>query len=127
LTASERGYGKRTEVTEFPTKGRGTQGVIAMVVDDRNGPLVGAVQVFDGDEVMLISDQGTLVRTRVNEVSVLGRNTKGVTLIKFDAKEKRVGVDRICGTHEEAADVLDAEGLSPEAADTDMDTGSGDE
>ncbi|UZK03956.1 DNA gyrase subunit A [Venatoribacter cucullus] len=127
LTASERGYGKRTDVTEFPTKGRGTQGVIAMVVDDRNGPLVGAVQVFDGDEVMLISDQGTLVRTRVNEVSVLGRNTKGVTLIKVDAKEKLVGVERICDADEEEADVLDAEGLSPDAADTDMDTGSGDE
>jgi DNA gyrase subunit A len=95
LTASERGYGKRTEVGEFPTKGRGTQGVIAMVVNDRNGPLVGAVQVFDGDEVMLVSDQGTLVRTRVNEVSVLGRNTQGVTLIKVDAKEKLVGVERI--------------------------------
>ncbi len=95
LTASERGYGKRTEVSEFPTKGRGTLGVIAMVVNDRNGPLVGAVQVFDGDEVMLVSDQGTLVRTRVNEVSVLGRNTQGVTLIKVDAKEKLVGVERI--------------------------------
>jgi DNA gyrase subunit A len=56
---------------------------------------VGAVQVFDGDEVMLVSDQGTLVRTRVNEVSVLGRNTQGVTLIKVDAKEKLVGVERI--------------------------------
>ncbi|WP_430462907.1 DNA gyrase subunit A [Thalassolituus sp. LLYu03] len=101
LTASERGFGKRTDVTEFPTKGRGTQGVIAMVVDDRNGPLVGAVQVFGGDEVMLISDQGTLVRTRVDEVSVLGRNTKGVTLIKVDAKEKLVGVERICDSEEE--------------------------
>ncbi len=95
LTASERGFGKRTEVTEFPTKGRGTQGVIAMVTSERNGALVGAVQVFDGDEVMLISDQGTLVRTRVDEVSVLGRNTQGVTLIKVAEKEKLVGVERI--------------------------------
>ena len=120
LTASERGYGKRTEVAEFPTKGRGTQGVIAMVVDDRNGPLVGAVQVFDGDEVMLISDQGTLVRTRVNEVSVLGRNTKGVTLIKVDAKEKLVGVERICDTDEEDTG---ADDMSSDAVTMDGDSG----
>jgi len=109
LTASQRGYGKRTDVTEFPTKGRGTQGVIAMVTSDRNGPLVGAVQVFDGDEVMLISDQGTLVRTRVNEVSVLGRNTQGVTLIKVSEKEKLVGVERICDAEEDEESVLDGE------------------
>lgn len=118
LTASERGYGKRTEVSEFPTKGRGTQGVIAMVVNDRNGPLVGAVQVFDGDEVMLVSDQGTLVRTRVNEVSVLGRNTQGVTLIKVDAKEKLVGVERIEDRDE------DEEGGSENDNGTDTDTDS---
>lgn len=116
LTASERGYGKRTEVSEFPTKGRGTQGVIAMVVNDRNGPLVGAVQVFDGDEVMLVSDQGTLVRTRVNEVSVLGRNTQGVTLIKVDTKEKLVGVERICDPDE------DEEGGSENDNGTDTDS-----
>ncbi|MDF1762611.1 MAG: DNA gyrase subunit A [Oleibacter sp.] len=101
LTASERGFGKRTLVTEFPTKGRGTQGVIAMVTSERNGALVGAVQVFDEDEVMLISDQGTLVRTRVKEVSQLGRNTQGVTLIRVSAKEKLVGVERICDPEEE--------------------------
>ncbi|MEK9767150.1 MAG: DNA gyrase C-terminal beta-propeller domain-containing protein, partial [Thalassolituus sp.] len=101
LTASQRGYGKRTKVEEFPTKGRGTQGVIAMVTSDRNGALVGAVQVFDGDEVMLVSDRGTLVRTRVDEVSVLGRNTQGVTLIKVAEKEKLVGVERICDADED--------------------------
>ncbi|MBE0483826.1 MAG: DNA gyrase subunit A [Bacterioplanes sp.] len=115
LTASARGYGKRTDVTEFPTKGRGTQGVIAMVTSDRNGPLVGAVQVFDGDEVMLVSDQGTLVRTRVNEVSVLGRNTQGVTLIRVADKEKLVGVERICDADEddslESADLVSGESL----------------
>ncbi|MFY9179821.1 MAG: DNA gyrase C-terminal beta-propeller domain-containing protein, partial [Venatoribacter sp.] len=115
LTASERGYGKRTEVSEFPTKGRGTQGVIAMVVNDRNGPLVGAVQVFDGDEVMLVSDQGTLVRTRVNEVSVLGRNTQGVTLIKVDTKEKLVGVERICDPDEDE----EGDGENDNGTDTD--------
>lgn len=110
LTASERGFGKRTEVTEFPTKGRGTQGVIAMVTSERNGALVGAVQVFDGDEVMLISDQGTLVRTRVDEVSVLGRNTQGVTLIKVAEKEKLVGVERILDEDDdELAEGEDAE------------------
>jgi DNA gyrase subunit A len=92
LTASEKGYGKRTDITEFPTKGRGTQGVIGMVVNDRNGKLVGAVQVHNGHEIMLISDQGTLVRTRVSEVSTLGRNTQGVTLIKVQEGERLVGV-----------------------------------
>jgi len=92
LTASEKGFGKRTAVTEFPTKGRGTQGVIGMVINDRNGSLIGAVQVQESDEIMLISDQGTLVRTRVSEVSTLGRNTQGVTLIKVQEGEKLVGV-----------------------------------
>ena len=96
LTASARGFGKRTQVAEFPTKGRGTQGVIAMVTNERNGKLVGAVQVFNGDEVMLVSDQGTLVRTRIDEVSVLGRNTQGVTLIRIADEETLVGVERIC-------------------------------
>ncbi len=109
LTASERGFGKRTAVTEFPTKGRGTQGVIAMVTSERNGSLVGAVQVFENDEVMLVSDQGTLVRTRVNEVSQLGRNTQGVTLIKVSEKEKLVGVERICDAADEDEENLDAE------------------
>lgn len=95
LTVSENGYGKRTEVTDFPTKGRGTQGVIAMQSSDRNGRLVGAVQVFDGDELMLISDQGTLVRTRSDEVSVLSRNTQGVRVIKLKKGEQLVGVERI--------------------------------
>ena len=95
LTASERGYGKRTDVTEFPTKGRGTQGVIAMVTNDRNGPLVGAKQVFEGDEVMLISDQGTLVRTAVEGISVLSRNTQGVKLIRLAEDERLVGIERI--------------------------------
>ncbi len=95
LTVSQHGYGKRTEVTEFPTKGRGTQGVIAMQSSDRNGQLVGAVQVFEGDELMLISDQGTLVRTRSDEVSILGRNTQGVRVIRLKEGEKLVGVERI--------------------------------
>jgi len=95
LTISENGYGKRTAIEEFPTKGRGSQGVIGMQTTERNGLMVGAVQVFDGDEIMLISDQGTLVRTRVDEVSVLGRNTQGVRLIKVKEGEHLIGVERI--------------------------------
>ncbi|MCB1837675.1 MAG: DNA gyrase subunit A, partial [Alcanivoracaceae bacterium] len=95
LTASEKGYGKRTGVDEFPTKGRGTQGVIGMVVNERNGMLVGATQVFGGEDLMLISNQGTLVRTRVDEVSLLSRNTQGVTLIRLGEGETLVGVERI--------------------------------
>lgn len=95
LTASERGYGKRTAMDEFPRRGRGGQGVIAMVSNERNGKLVGAVQVLDGEEIMLISDQGTLVRTRVSEISSLGRNTQGVTLIKLAKDETLVGLERV--------------------------------
>ncbi|MCM2320056.1 MAG: DNA gyrase subunit A, partial [Pseudomonas sp.] len=95
LTASERGYGKRTAIDEFPQRGRGGQGVIAMVSNERNGRLVGAIQVQDGEEIMLISDQGTLVRTRVDEVSSLGRNTQGVTLIKLASDETLVGLERV--------------------------------
>ena len=95
LTASVNGYGKRTPMDEFPRKGRGGRGVIAMQMSERNGELVGAVQVFDGDEFMLISDQGTLVRTRVDEVSLQSRNTQGVTLIKVVEGEHLVGVERI--------------------------------
>lgn len=107
LTASERGYGKRTAMTEFPTKGRGTKGVIAMVCSERNGKLVGAKQVFSGDEVMLISDQGTLVRTRVDEISTLGRNTQGVTLIKVAGDEKLVSIERIEEPSEDDIEVVD--------------------
>ena len=95
LTASERGYGKRTAMAEFPRRGRGGQGVIAMVSNERNGKLVGAVQVLEGEEIMLISDQGTLVRTRVDEVSLSGRNTQGVTLIKLASDEVLVGLERV--------------------------------
>ncbi|PIE39270.1 MAG: DNA gyrase subunit A [Gammaproteobacteria bacterium] len=95
LTASVNGYGKRTEVTDFPTKGRGNLGVIAMATSKRNGDLVGAVQVFDGDELMLISNQGTLVRTRTDEVSVLGRNTQGVRIMRTRNEETLVGIARI--------------------------------
>jgi DNA gyrase subunit A len=95
LTVSEHGYGKRTDMAEFPTKGRGNKGVIAMSTSDRNGKLVGAAQVFEGDELMLISNQGTLVRTRADEVSLLGRNTQGVRVIRTKEGESLVSVERI--------------------------------
>lgn len=108
LTVSENGYGKRTEVEDFPTKGRAGQGVIGMQCSDRNGQLVGAVQVFNGDEIMLISDQGTLVRTRTDEISILGRNTQGVRLIKVAENESLMGVERI----EETDSDIDGDGES---------------
>ena len=95
LSVSENGYGKRTQIEGFPTKGRGGKGLIAMSTSERNGKMVGAVQVFDGDELMLISNQGTLVRTRSDEVSILGRNTQGVRVIRTKDGESLVGVQRI--------------------------------
>ena len=109
LTVSEKGYGKRTDTAEFPVKGRGIQGVIAMQTTERNGELVGAVQVFEGDEIMLISDQGTLVRTRTSEISVLGRNTQGVRLIKLREGERLVGLERIAEPEETELDDVVAE------------------
>jgi len=95
LTATARGYGKRTMLDEFPKKGRGTQGVIAIQCSERNGALVSAVQVTEAHELMLISNQGTLVRTRAAEVSQVGRNTQGVTLIRLPAEESLVSVVRL--------------------------------
>ncbi|WP_461480853.1 DNA topoisomerase (ATP-hydrolyzing) subunit A [Porticoccus sp.] len=95
LTVSQNGYGKRTALSEFPTKGRGGKGMIAIQASERNGPLVGAVQLFEGDEIMLISDQGTMVRTRSEEISVLGRNTQGVRVIRLKEAESLVGLARI--------------------------------
>ena len=95
LTVSENGFGKRTSIDEYQTKGRAGKGMIAMQCSERNGSVVGAVQVFDGDEIMLISDQGTLVRTRVDEVSLSGRNTQGVRVIRVKTYEHVIGVERI--------------------------------
>ena len=110
LTASERGFGKRTPLSKFPRRGRGGQGVIAMGTKGRNGLLIGAIQVQEGEEIMLISDQGTLVRTRVGEVSSLGRNTQGVTLIKLASDETLVGLERVQDPSEEVGDGLIGEG-----------------
>ena len=92
LTATLNGYGKRTPLADYPRKGRGTQGVIGIQTTERNGPLVGAVMVDSSDEVLLISDSGTLVRTRASEISCVSRNTQGVTLIRLGEGEQLVGV-----------------------------------
>ena len=101
LTATERGYGKRTPLADFPRKGRGSQGVIAIQCSGRNGALVAAVATDPHHELMLISDKGTLVRTRVAEISQVGRNTQGVTLIRLPDDEKLAGVVKIESEDEE--------------------------
>lgn len=95
LTATEYGYGKRTEIDEYRITGRGGQGVISIQVSERNGKVVRAVQVNEMDEAMLITDQGTLVRFKVGELSIIGRNTQGVRLINVASGEKVVGMQRI--------------------------------
>ncbi len=95
LTLTENGYGKRTALEEYPAKSRATKGVVSIKVSERNGKVIGAVQVEENDEMMMITDNGTLVRTRVNEVSVIGRNTQGVRLIKTAENEHVVALQRI--------------------------------
>ena len=98
LTASENGFGKRTRIEEFPVRGRGGLGVIAMQTSDRNGPVIGAAQVFEDDEIMLISNLGTLVRTSADGVPAVGRNTQGVKLISLKGDARLVGLERIVET-----------------------------
>ncbi|EPY0566089.1 TPA: DNA topoisomerase (ATP-hydrolyzing) subunit A [Proteus mirabilis] len=103
LTVTENGYGKRTVQSEYPTKNRATQGVISIKVSERNGKVVGAIQVEETDQIMMITNAGTLVRTRVSEVSIVGRNTQGVTLIRTTEDELVVGLQRV----EDEDDALD--------------------
>ena len=119
LNITENGYGKRTRLEEFTRHKRGGQGLIAIQTSERNGAVVGAVLVNDNDEIMLITDAGTLVRTRVNEISVVGRNTQGVTVIRLDKDEKVVGVDRIEG--------LDGEDEENDLSTDEADLGGGEE
>ena len=114
LTVSENGFGKRTDTSQFPVKGRATQGVIGLKTSERNGPVVGAVQVTENDEIMLISDKGTLVRTRVDEISTVSRSAQGVTLINLKEGEKLVGLEQI----DESEDVVDANEEPPPADQT---------
>ena len=95
LTATTNGYGKRTPVDGYPRKGRGGQGVIDIKTSDRNGQVVGAALVRDDDEVMLISNNGTLIRTAVSGISSVGRNTQGVRLIRLGDDEELVEVEAV--------------------------------
>ncbi len=101
LTVTENGYGKRTPVADYPHRGRGGQGVIAIQTSERNGRVIGAVQVESDHEIMLITDGGILVRTRVEEISLVGRNTQGVKLINLQGSEKLVGIEKIENIGEE--------------------------
>lgn len=107
LTVTENGFGKCTTVADYPLRGRGGMGVIGIQTSERNGPVVGAIQVSEDDEVMLITDGGTLVRTRAAEISVLGRNTQGVRLIRLGKGEKVVGLARIEALEEGEEDLED--------------------
>ena len=95
LTATEHGFGKRTPVAQYPIKGRGGQGVISIQTNERNGEVVGAVQVGSDDEMMLITNSGTLVRIAVDDISEMGRNTQGVRLIRLSPGERLAEVEKI--------------------------------
>ncbi|MFZ7202579.1 DNA topoisomerase (ATP-hydrolyzing) subunit A [Avibacterium avium] len=105
LTATQNGYGKRTDLAEYPTKSRNTKGVISIKVSERNGKVVAATQVEENDQIMLITDAGTLVRTRVSEVSIVGRNTQGVRLIRTAEDEQVVSLERVCDVDDEDNDI----------------------
>ena len=109
LTVTENGFGKRTAMTDYAVKGRGGLGVISIQTTARNGQVIGAVAVDDDDDVMLISDQGTLIRTPVKDVSVLGRNTQGVTLVKLGGGERLVSLERIVEYKDPEKDLVDEE------------------
>mgnify|MGYP002819062090 CR=1 FL=1 len=127
LTVTETGYGKRTPVADYPLRGRGGQGVLALKQSDKTGAVIGATQVLEDDEIMLISNMGTLIRTAVAEVSILGRNTQGVRIIRLSGDQHLVGVDRIAiedspedeasGQAEDAVDAPD-DNASPQDNDT---------
>ncbi len=117
LTASENGYGKLTPLEDFPAHGRGGQGVIALQTTERNGKTVAALQVETRHELMLISSNGTLVRTPVGDISIVGRNTQGVRLIRLDEGERLMGVERVASLSEDA----ETEGEAGEASESPVD------
>jgi DNA gyrase subunit A len=121
LTASENGYGKLTPLDDFPGHGRGAQGVIALQTTYRNGATVAALQVQPGDELMLISSTGTLVRTPVADISVVGRNTQGVRLIRLGEAERLTGIERVAGL--EPGD--DTAAIDGEGSDDNSDSAAG--
>jgi len=95
VTATENGYGKLTPIEEHPVQGRGGQGVICIQTSERNGRLVGALQVSSDDELMLITSTGTMIRTPVADISTMSRNTQGVRLIRLDDSDRLVGISRV--------------------------------
>ena len=107
LTASENGYGKLTPLEDFPLHGRGGQGVIALQTTERNGRTVAALQLQTDQEIMLISSNGTLVRTGVSQISIVGRNTQGVRLIRLDEGERLTGVEGVASLAAEEGEVVD--------------------
>jgi DNA gyrase subunit A len=119
LTASANGYGKLTPLEDFPQHGRGGQGVIALQTTERNGSMVAALQVNADQELMMISSTGTLVRTPVAEISIVGRNTQGVRLIRLDEGERLTGIERIESLADDAAA---ADSAPPAPGDTDSST-----
>jgi len=121
LLATENGFGKRTLASEFSVQGRGGQGVIAIQASKRNGALVGALQVDEDDEAMLITMGGTLVRTPVTDVSLLGRNTQGVTLIRLGDDDKLVGLESIVALGDEDDDDNDDDSADGSDAGADSD------
>jgi DNA gyrase subunit A len=123
LTATQNGYGKRTSITEYTRHGRGTKGMIAIQQTERNGRVVAATLVRPADEIMLITDKGVLVRTRVSEIRELGRATQGVTLIALDDGSTLSGLQRIVENDAHT----DATGDGDAAPDTDNAGGSGEE
>ena len=119
LTVTENGFGKRTALDEYPAKSRATKGVVSIKVSERNGSVVGAVQVSENDEIMLISDKGTLVRTPASGVSVIGRNTQGVRIIRTAEQESVVGLQRI---DEIQLEDLDTDIVDGELADSNVES-----
>ncbi|MBI5927257.1 MAG: DNA gyrase subunit A, partial [Aquabacterium sp.] len=125
LTATENGYGKRTSIVEYTRHGRGTKGMIAIQQSERNGKVVAATLVRPEDEIMLITDKGVLVRTRVSEIRELGRATQGVTLISLDEGAKLIGLQRIVENDANAnADSDETAGDTPDADNADTDGGT---
>ncbi len=108
LTATANGFGKRTPAALYPLKGRGGQGVISIQTNERNGEVVSAVQVKDDDEIMMISNSGTLVRIAVTEISEMGRNTQGVRLIRLTNGEQLVAVEKIDALDAAEEDAIEA-------------------
>ncbi|EFL92689.1 DNA gyrase A subunit [Candidatus Regiella insecticola LSR1] len=108
LTITKNGYGKRTLAEEYPTKGRATKGVLSIKTSERNGNVVAAIQVMTSDQIMIITDAGTLVRTRVSEINVQGRNTQGVRLIRTAKNEHVVGLQRVA---EQDDDIVNEENV----------------